>query len=103
MSPRRAVDARMWLMNTAKLDPALLAELLSDSGSSEQRLSVFVRTDPVLSPDARATLRALGIDVGEGATIFSADLSRQQITQLSEQTWVRLIRLARAARPVSNT
>ena len=93
-------------MNAGKLDAALLTLLQSDSRDSrdpDERLSVFVRTDPVSAPHAKAALKSLGIDVAEGATVFSADLSKQQVRELSEQTWVRLIRLARAARPLSNT
>jgi len=87
-------------MKPEKLDPALLTEIQSDASAGEQRLPVFVRTAPLSRADVEAISTTLGTTVNEGATIFSADVSKRQVNELSEQNCVKLIRLARAARPL---
>jgi hypothetical protein len=90
-------------MNPGKLDAALAMMLESKEQEPNPRLSVFVRTEIGLPAVARSTLKALGIEIAENASVFSADLSKQQVSELSEQPWVKLIRLARATRPFSGT
>ena len=87
-------------MKPEKLDPALLAEIQLDGNPDEQRLPVFVRTAPLSRADVETISTAFGTTVDEGTTIFSADLSKRQVNELSEQNCVKLIRLARAARPL---
>jgi hypothetical protein len=90
-------------MNPGKLDAALAMMLESKEQQPNQRLSVFVRTENGLPAAARSTLKALGIEITENASVFSADLSKQQVSELSDQPWVKLIRLARTTRPFGGT
>jgi hypothetical protein len=87
-------------MDYRKLDGALAAML--DDRANRERLSVFVRTQSQLPPEATSRLKEYGIDAGDGMTVLSGDLSPEQVDALSEQPWVTSIRLARIARPLSN-
>lgn len=68
-----------------KLDAALAGALGS---ASKRPLSVFVHFDP----EGAEELRALGIDPSPG--IATATLSPEQIKALSEQAFVRQLRLS---------
>ncbi|HYR91483.1 MAG TPA: hypothetical protein VE422_45945 [Terriglobia bacterium] len=89
-------------MNQSKLDGGLAAALLRREPSAEVLLSVFIRTAPQLTQDARKILGTCGVDTSnERATVFAADLSRQQVDELSEQSWVVSIQLGQQARPLA--
>ena len=90
-------------MNLGKLDAPLSMMLESKEQESGQRLSVFVRTEVGLPAAARSTLKALGIEVTPNASVFSADLTKEQVSELSDQPWVKMVRLARVARPYPGT
>ncbi|MGV0108127.1 DUF5615 domain-containing protein [Nostoc sp. DSM 114160] len=76
-------------MNYQKLDAAL-ATALNDTQNLEQpSLVVFIHTEPILDSAAIAILESLGVSgVSSGKDIFTATLSPNAISQLSEQPWV---------------
>jgi len=85
-----------------KLDGPLAAALASDE--QPPKLPVFCRTMPSLDANARSLLKRYAISIGEDSmTVFSADLSPQQIATLSDEPWVVSLHLARGSRHLSST
>ena len=66
--------------------------------SEEQSLVVFIHTESI--PDAKATafLESLGVNVTRGREVFTATLSANAVSQLSDQPWVQYIRLSQKLR-----
>ena len=87
-------------MDYRKLDAAL-ASAFEVTGAATTRFPVFVRINPAFKEAAEPVLRHFGIDAGQGSSILTADLSRDQIDQLADQGWVISIRLGRTARPLT--
>ncbi|AUB39076.1 hypothetical protein COO91_05064 [Nostoc flagelliforme CCNUN1] len=80
-------------MNYQKLDAALATALNDVQNVQEPSLAVFIHTEPILSPAATAILENLGVrGVSGGKDIFTATLSLNAISQLSEQTWVKYLK-----------
>jgi hypothetical protein len=80
-----------------KIDGALSIRL--ESGASQtERIPVFLRTPEHLPKNAVNHLVQLGIEPASGRSVFAADLSKEQVSILSDQVWVTSIRLARQAR-----
>ena len=71
---------------------AALAGALADS-DADDRLAVFVHLGGLVDPDP-VRLAELG-DIGGEGLVRTASLSRAEIERLSEQPWVRLLRLSR--------
>ncbi len=81
------------LMNYQKLDATLATALNDVQNVEEPSLAVFIHTEPILSPAATAVLESLGVNgVSSGKDIFTATLSPNAISQLSEQTWVKYLK-----------
>lgn len=87
-------------MNYQKLDTALAVALNDVDNAQEPSLNVFIHTKPdAHSTDAPAMLENLGVpDVTPGKDIFTATLSPNAISQLSEQPWVQYIKLSQKMR-----
>ena len=85
-------------MNYKKLDTPLAMALNEVENPEEQSLVVFIHTEPV--PDAKATafLESLGVNVTRGREVFTATLSANAVSQLSDQPWVQYIRLSQKLR-----
>ncbi|MBH8566270.1 hypothetical protein I8748_29630 [Nostoc sp. CENA67] len=82
-------------MNYQKLDAALAMALNDLTDSQEPSLAVFIHTEPVLDAAAIAILENSGISgVTSGKDIFTATLSPNAISQLSEQAWVKYLKLS---------
>ncbi|MEH2248534.1 hypothetical protein [Nostoc sp.] len=80
-------------MNYQKLDAALATVLNDVQDSEEPSLGVFIHTEPILDSAATAVLESLGVsDVTNGKDIFTATLSPNAISQLSEQSWVKYLK-----------
>jgi len=74
-----------------KLDAALAAALGSAAlGAAEQLLTVFVHFDA----DGAQRLRRMGIGADPAVGIATATLPASDVEALSEQPWVRRIRLS---------
>lgn len=87
-------------MNYQKLDAALAVALNDVDNPQETSLNVFIQTEPdANSTDAPAMLENLGVpNVTPGKDIFTATLSPNAISQLSEQPWVQYIKLSQKMR-----
>jgi hypothetical protein len=80
-------------MNYQKLDASLVLALDEVLDPNLVSLVVFIYTENNLDSTATAVLENLGVsDVRSEKEVFTATLSPDQIAQLSDQPWVRLIR-----------
>jgi len=90
-------------MNYQKLDAALAMALNNAQASEVQSLEVFIHTQSILEPTATTVLENLGIhDLSSGKDMFTARLSPTVISQLSEQPWVKYLKLSQNLRLVNN-
>ncbi|MFN6482078.1 MULTISPECIES: hypothetical protein [unclassified Nostoc] len=86
-------------MNYQKLDAALATALSDVQDSEETSLAVFIHTEPILDSAATAVLESLGVSgVTSGKDIFTATLSPNAISQLSEQPWVKYLKRSQQLR-----
>ncbi|YAF97229.1 MAG: hypothetical protein AB3A66_06085 [Nodularia sp. CChRGM 3473] len=82
-------------MNYQKLDAPLAVALNDAQNSEEQSLNIFIHTEPIDDSNATTVLESLGVtDVTPGRDVFTATLSPNAISQLSEQSWVKHLRLS---------
>ncbi|UKO96203.1 hypothetical protein [Nostoc sp. UHCC 0870] len=80
-------------MNYQKLDASLVLALDEVLDPNLVSLVVFIYTENNLDSTATAVLENLGVsDVRSEKDVFTATLSPDQIAQLSDLPWVRLIR-----------
>ena len=86
-------------MNYQKLDAALTMALNDLESLDECSLVVFIHTDPVPDDAAVAFLASLGVsNVRSGGDVFTATLSANAVSQLSEQSWVQYLKLSHKLR-----
>jgi hypothetical protein len=86
-------------MNHQKLDAALATSLREIQDSQARTLVVFIHTEPELDDTAVAFLERLGVrGVTSGRQVFTATLSVEEIRELSEQCWVRVLRFSQKLR-----
>ncbi|MEH2128911.1 hypothetical protein [Nostoc sp.] len=89
-------------MNYQKVDAALATALNDVQNSEEPSLAVFIHTEPILNSAATAVLESLGVSgVSSGKDIFTATLSPNAISQLSEQSWVKYLKRSQQLRLVN--
>ncbi len=82
-------------MNYQKLDAALVIALNEVERLDECSLVVFIHTDPVPDDAATVFLESLGVsNVRSGRNVFTATLSANGISQLSQQPWVKYLKLS---------
>ncbi|WP_414575795.1 hypothetical protein [Anabaena sp. CCY 9402-a] len=80
-------------MNYQKLDASLVLALDEVLDPELVSLVVFIYTETNLNSTATAMLENLGVSgISSEQDLFTATLSPDQIAQLSDQPWVRLIR-----------
>ncbi|MBW4427027.1 MAG: hypothetical protein KME50_21920 [Nostoc desertorum CM1-VF14] len=80
-------------MNYQKLDAALATALNDVQNFEDSNLGVFIHTEPILDSAATAVLERLGVSgVTSGKEIFTATLSPNAISHLSEQSWVKYLK-----------
>jgi hypothetical protein len=78
-----------------KIDAKLASALRRRSQDDATPIDVFVHLTPGCGPQAAAKLNALGVrGVGSGRSVFTARLSADEIAELSDQPYVRQLRLA---------
>ena len=89
-------------MNFAKLDTALILALKRVQDPSIACFVVFIHTESLLDSAAIALLQDLGVcGITDGKNVFTATLSSNAISQLSEQPWVEYLKLSQELRLVS--
>ncbi|RCJ37492.1 hypothetical protein A6769_11310 [Nostoc punctiforme NIES-2108] len=86
-------------MNYQKLDAALATALNDVQNLEEPSLAVFIHTESVLDSAATAILESFGVSgVSSGKDIFTATLSPNAISQLSEEPWVKYLKRSQQLR-----
>ena len=91
-------------MDFSKLDADLSAELdQATADPNEPAFMVFVQTDRPLGPEEAVVLSRLGV-TGDfhGRDLFTATLSLRALDELSNQPWVRYVKLSRRLRPLGD-
>jgi hypothetical protein len=89
-------------MNYQKLDAGLAIALNDIENPNEPSLVVFVHTNSPLDADKITFLESSGITgVTEGKDIFTATLSVNAISELSQQTWVQYLKLSQKLRLIN--
>ena len=89
-------------MNYQKLDAGLAIALNEVENPNEPSLVVFVHTNAPLDADKIAFLESSGITgVTEGKDIFTATLSVNAISELSQQVWVQYLKLSQKLRLIN--
>ena len=89
-------------MNYQKLAPQLASALRDLSSGFVDKLTVFVQTMAVPTVEQVEILRSLGVRVPEeDRTIFTADLSTENISQVSDLPWIKLVRASQHLRPLA--
>ena len=89
-------------MNYEKLDAELTAELEQAAEISKAtELPVFIYLAHALGPAEIAFLKGLGVTGDFSDEIITANVSPRAIDELSEQPWVRYLKLSRSRRPLA--
>lgn len=87
-------------MDYRKIDAALAAALADIQSPDDPAFEVFVHADHPPGPEDLAFLQNLGVRAETGGMIFTARLSAKAVDLLSNEHWVRQIRLTRRLRPL---
>lgn len=86
-------------MDYRKIDAALAAALDGVQDPDERALVVFIHTMNAPDPSAATFLKELGVrGIGGQRRVFTATLSPRAIAELSEQPWLRFMRLSQRLR-----
>lgn len=86
-------------MNYQKLDAGLSMALNDVQNPEERNLVVFVHSKPAPDAAAVAFLESLGVSgVTSGKSVFTATLSANGVSQLSDQPWVQYLKLSQKLR-----
>ena len=82
-------------MNFSKLDTALILALKKIKDQSKPCLVVFIHVEPNLDSYAKAVLKGNGISgITAQRDVYTATLSLNAVSQLSEQPWVKYLKLS---------
>jgi len=88
-------------MDYAKLDAGLAAALDDVSDEETQTLNIFIHAKRPPHPDEARCLENTGL--GSNALqqeVFTATVSPKVVGELSQQPWVKSLRLSRVLRPL---
>lgn len=82
-------------MNYQKLDAPLAMALNQVEESTVPSLVVFIHTQSPLEASALNILKNIGIsDITSKDDVFTATLSSNSLSQLTEQNWVKFVKLS---------
>lgn len=88
-------------MDYQKIDAALAAALDEVKNPEERAISVFIHTEHAPGDAEAAFLKDLGVGgLTGGRQVFTATLSPRAIGELSDQPWLRYMKLSRKLRIV---
>lgn len=91
-------------MDYQKVDAALAAAMAELQDAEEPALSVFIHTAYAPRGAEVAFLEDLGVSGVTGTRqVFTATLSPRAVAELSEQPWLRYMRLSRRLRLMGGT
>jgi protein tyrosine phosphatase len=82
-------------MNYQKLDAALSMAVNQLENPEEANLVIFIHTQQPLDENASAFLQRLGIsNITENTNVFTATVSLDTLSELSQQSWVQYLKLS---------
>lgn len=88
-------------MDYAKLDAGLAAALNDVADKETSALSVFIHAGRPVEPDEARFLETLGVQNGTPEQqVFTATVSPEAVEKLSDQAWVKSLRLSRVLKPL---
>ncbi|MEH2067809.1 MAG: hypothetical protein V7K47_06525 [Nostoc sp.] len=91
-------------MNYQKLDAPLTVALNNVQDLEKPNLAVFIYTEPVSDPVVTSFFTSLGVNgMRNDQNLFTATLSSNAISQLSEQPWVKSLKLSQKLHLVNST
>ncbi|MDF5708436.1 MAG: hypothetical protein PUP90_12310 [Nostoc sp. S4] len=91
-------------MNYQKLDAPLTVALNNVQDLEKPSLAVFIYTEPVSDPVVTNFLTSLGISgMRNDQNLFTATLSSNAVSQLSEQPWVKYLKLSQKLHLLNST
>ncbi|MGB3761485.1 MAG: hypothetical protein WBA07_34755 [Rivularia sp. (in: cyanobacteria)] len=86
-------------MNFSKLDTALILALKKKQDPSIPCLVVFIHTQSAIDSTATTVLEGFGISgITPQKDVYTATLSLNAVAQLSEQPWVKYLKLSHQLR-----
>jgi len=89
-------------MNFSKLDIALILALKKIQDQSRPCLVVFIHTELPIDSEAIALLEDFSVSgITAARDVFTATLSPNAVSQLSEQPWVKSLKLSQQLRLAS--
>jgi hypothetical protein len=89
------------IVDYRKIDAALATAIGETHAPDRAAFVVFVHTEHPPGPEEKDVLESHGVGVGTGSrNIFTATLSPRSIEELTEQPWVRSLRLSTRLRPL---
>ncbi|MDZ7292731.1 MAG: hypothetical protein ONB44_05485 [candidate division KSB1 bacterium] len=90
-------------MNYGKIDAFLAAALKEAQNPEEPSLPVFIHTTQAVDVTATDFLQEIGVKgILKGKKIFTAKLSPRAVAELSQQPWVRYVKLSQKLRMVNS-
>jgi hypothetical protein len=91
------------IVDYQKVDAALAAAMQEAPDPDERSLVVFIHAERALSVEERSVVERLGVSGGQaGPGVVTATLSARAVEELTEQSWVRYVRLSRRMRPLES-
>ncbi|MDY7014972.1 MAG: hypothetical protein SVX43_15535 [Cyanobacteriota bacterium] len=90
-------------MNYQKLDAALSLELERVENPEEAHFVVFIHIQSISTDEAMTNLECLGAQNLSGTrSIITATLSARAVSEVSQQSWVKYLRLSQVLSPIQN-
>jgi hypothetical protein len=87
-------------MDYRKIDASLGEVLAEAANTDEPNLVVFISTTEEPNADQASLLQSIGVNqVAPGRRVFTGTLSVHAIDQLTDQPWVRSVKLSQKLRP----
>ena len=89
-------------MDYQKLDAPLVSALSESPHGEENVWEVFIHLTHRPNPSQIAFLHRLGVTANSGNEIVSARVSKPVMDELTSQPWIRVLKLSRKLRPLSD-
>ena len=90
-------------MNYQKLDAALSLKLGQVENREEARFAIFIHIQSISTAEAMTLLKQFGVENPNGTqNLITATLSARAVAEVSEQSWVKYMRLSQVLSPINH-
>jgi hypothetical protein len=90
-------------MNYQKLDAALSLKLDRVENREEARFAIFIHIQSISTAEAMTLLKQFGVENPNGTqSLITATLSARAVAEVSEQPWVKYMRLSQVLSPINH-